>query len=171
MKRVIEYIALIAILYVSWELVLAVESYKIGDFSDPVASLYFYSGWISVLCLSLSFVICNKLKRFCGLLGFIFAIIHIGIFLIIDFNFDFDLIFQDLKSKYYLYFGIASFLFFACCASLFGVFRFVYYCIYGALFFAILHIFFIQKLITINYAISLCVLTCLGVFKLYKSVK
>ena len=50
-----------------WQIVLGVESYKIGDFADPLVSLYFFSGWVSIVFLVVSLVIFKPIKKSFGL--------------------------------------------------------------------------------------------------------
>ncbi|WP_157978180.1 hypothetical protein [Helicobacter burdigaliensis] len=164
-KKWIEIVLIFGIFYLSWQIVLKLESQN-ALLIDPLASLYQYSGWIGFAFIVGSLVVFAPFKKSFGILGFIGILVHFLIFLYLDFNFDFTLILEELRSKAYLYFGIFSFLLLCVCmgATFFGVFRF-YYLVYGAIFLAILHILLIQKVLSFK---MICVLGVVGVLLLYK---
>lgn len=151
--RLIKVVCFALIVFVSWRVILFVES--LGGFGDPIATLYFWSGWICVFLLTLS-LIAPKYKREIGFIAFVVGILHSGIFVILDFGWNLTLIFAELKQKHYLYFGVLSFLFLMICAlgSLWGFQRFkLYFLVYLALGFGLVHLLMIQKILTFNYLV------------------
>lgn len=162
---------LIAIL--AWQVVLFVESGQLGEFSDPIATLYFLSGWVCVLFLIFSFV-SPKLKKQLGLFSFVAGILHSGIFVILDFGCNFDFIFAELGQKYYLYFGVLSLLcLLACAIGSFGGFRRfqLHYGAYLGLIFALVHCLMIQKILTLNYLLIGVGIFVLVGYKFFRAIK
>ncbi|MDE5591548.1 MAG: hypothetical protein K2I63_01115, partial [Helicobacter sp.] len=146
-----------------WQIVLWIEDSKIGSFSDPLATMYFYSGWISIICLVLSLVIFKAFKKGFGYLAFVAAIIHSGIFVVIDFDWQLTLMVEELKTKYYLYFGMASFILLTVC---FCLGRYFYklrlnYVVYIAIILSLIHILMIQKVITFSYMLIAFGVVCI----------
>ncbi len=156
-----------------WQIVLGVESYKIGDFADPLVSLYFFSGWVSIVFLVVSLVIFKPIKKSFGLLALVAALLHSGIFFAIDFNWEFSLILEELKSKHYLYFGFLSLILLIVCFILGNYFhRFkLYYAVYIAVIFALIHFVLIQKILTMNYFIVIFVILSILIFKFLRLFK
>ncbi|MDE7174668.1 MAG: hypothetical protein K2N75_01275 [Helicobacter sp.] len=166
--RLIEITCFALLAFVSWQVILLVES--LGGLGDPIATLYFWSGWICIFLLSLS-LIAPKYKREIGLTAFVVGILHSGIFVILDFGWNLALIFTELKQKYYLYFGVLSFLCLMTCTlgSLWGFQRFkLYYLAYLALGFGLVHLLMIQKILTLHYLVLGIGIGALIIYKLFR---
>ena len=63
---------------------------------------------ISPLRLLLSWPQINKLRRPVGLYAFAYAAIHFGIFLILDFNLQWEYIFQEILNRRFILFGFSA---------------------------------------------------------------
>lgn len=137
----------------AWQGIRLIESSKLNEFSDPIATLYFWSGWVGVAFLVFS-LLSPKFKKQLGLFALIAGILHSGIFIALDFDFHFDFIFIELSQKYYLYFGALSLLCLLICAiGSFGFFKKfrLYYVVYLALILSLIHWLMIQKILALNY--------------------
>ncbi|WP_104722030.1 cytochrome b family protein [Helicobacter mesocricetorum] len=169
----LEILLMVGIFLLLWQIVLGVESYQIGNFADPLASLYFFSGWVSIGFLVASLVVFKAIKKSFGLLALVSALVHSGIFFAIDFDWNFLLIVEELKSKYYLYFGFLSFVLLWIC-FLFGGYFYrlkLYYAVYVAIVFALIHLLLIQKILSLSYLLSAFVILLILSFKVVMAFK
>ena len=134
--------------------------YKLENAIDPIKMLYSYTG-IGAICLLLLSLVPSSCKRICGqnflryrktigLLSFLYALLHVSIFIAIDSEFDFVTIFEKSLKKPFIYVGFITFtivLFMALTSfkKLFAKFSKYHKAVYLALALALLHSFWAQK--------------------------
>ncbi|TLD87877.1 hypothetical protein [Helicobacter sp. MIT 05-5294] len=121
-----------------------------------IPKLYLWSGWAIIVCICSSLILPHQnshkiaFKKILGIFAFVFSLVHLGIFLVLDFGFDFGFIYLELAQKRYLHFGILSFVcLFVCAVGSFGLFfrLRLFYLVLLALIFGLAHILLIQKVI------------------------
>ena len=134
--------------------------YKLENAIDPIKMLYSYTG-IGAICLLLLSLVPSSCKRICGqnflryrktigLLSFLYALLHVSIFIAIDSEFDFVTIFEKSLKKPFICVGFIAFtivLFMALTSfkKLFAKFSKYHKAVYLALALALLHSFWAQK--------------------------
>ncbi|WP_027326991.1 hypothetical protein [Helicobacter pametensis] len=82
---------------------------QFGGLSDPVKVFYFWSGWLCFGSLVLG-LLGRKWGRFLGHCALAFGLLHLSIFVYFDFYFAWDLMFEEIGEKTYIYLGIFSLL-------------------------------------------------------------
>ncbi|ATB70009.1 sulfoxide reductase heme-binding subunit YedZ [Sulfurospirillum diekertiae] len=139
---------------------LGVAYYKLESAIDPIKMLYSYTG-IGAICLLLLSLFPSSCKRICGvnllryrktigLLSFLYVLLHVSVFVILDSEFDFVTIFEKSLKKPFIYVGAIAFiilLFMALTSfkKLFAKFSKYHKAVYVALALALLHSFWAQK--------------------------
>ncbi|OHE11013.1 MAG: iron reductase [Sulfurimonas sp. RIFOXYB2_FULL_37_5] len=139
---------------------LGVAYYKLDNAIDPIKMLYSYTGIgaISLLLLSLTPSTCKRIctinllryRKTLGLLAFVYALLHVSVFVILDSELDFITIFEKSLKKPFIYVGLIAFIivFFMALTSfkkLFAKFSKYHKAVYLALALALLHSFWAQK--------------------------
>ncbi|WP_333805264.1 ferric reductase-like transmembrane domain-containing protein [Sulfurospirillum sp.] len=139
---------------------LGLAYYKLDNAIDPIKMLYSYTGIgaISLLLLSLIPSTCKRIcglnllryRKTIGLLAFMYALLHVSVFVILDSEFDFITIFEKSLKKPFIYVGAIAFiiLFLMTLTSfkkLFSKFSTYHKTVYLALALALLHSFWAQK--------------------------
>ncbi|WP_104743454.1 hypothetical protein [Helicobacter cinaedi] len=142
------------------------------DLSHPQTfdRLYFYSGWVGFAFLLLSLVV--KWKKYFGLLGFFASFVHLWIFIVLDFDLQIEFIIMDLKEKTYLLYGFVSFALLTLCAL--GSIAKNFYLsllVYLSIVLALLHIVFIQKVLSLAYIAAIIVTSVLIAYKFWNKVR
>ena len=122
--------------------------------------LYSYTGIgaISLLLLSLAPSTCKRVcgqnwlrfRKTIGLLSFVYALLHVSIFIVLDSEFDFITIFEKSLKKPFIYVGLIAFVIVLLMAltstkKLFARFSTYHKAVYLALTLALLHSFWAQK--------------------------
>ena len=134
--------------------------YKLESAIDPIKMLYNTTG-IGAISLLLLSLVPSSCKRVCalnflryrktlGLLAFLYAMLHVSVFVILDSEFDFVTIFEKSLKKPFVYMGTIAFiilLFMALTSfkKLFAKFSTYHKAVYLALALALLHSFWAQK--------------------------
>lgn len=143
-----------------------------------IPKFYLWSGWAIIGCICASFILPHyknpkiALKKILGFLAFIFSLVHLGIFLVLDFGFNFKFIYLELAQKQYLYFGLISFVCLSVCAiGSFGLFHRLrlFYLVLLALIFGLVHILLIQKIISLWLFLVSIMIAILVSYKLLKA--
>ena len=139
---------------------LGVAYYQLDNAIDPIKMLYNYTGIgaISLLLLSLIPSTCKRIctinllryRKTIGLLAFVYALLHVSIFVALDSEYDFVTIFEKSLKKPFIYIGLIAFsiVFFMALTSfkkLFTKFSKYHKAVYLALALALLHSFWAQK--------------------------
>jgi len=139
---------------------LGVAYLKLESAIDPIKMLYHYTGVgaISLLLLSLFPSSCRRLchlnfikyRKTIGLLAFVYALLHVSVFVILDSELDFITIVEKSLKKPFIYVGTIAFiilLFMALTSfkKLFAKFSKYHKAVYLALALALLHSFWAQK--------------------------
>jgi sulfoxide reductase heme-binding subunit YedZ len=98
---------------------LGVAYYQLDNAIDPIKMLYSYTGIgaISLLLLSLAPSTCKRVcgqnwlrfRKTIGLLSFVYALLHVSIFIVLDSEFDFITIFEKSLKKPFIYVGLIAF--------------------------------------------------------------
>ena len=135
-------------------------AYTISSAIDPIKLLYTYTGVGAIVLLLLSLVpsSCQRLcklnfvryRKAIGLLAFVYALLHVSVFIVIDSELDFFLILTKSLKKPFIYVGSFAFaivLFMALTSTKKLFKRFVKYhkLVYIALLLALTHSFWAQK--------------------------
>ncbi len=134
--------------------------YQLGSAIDPIKMLYSYTGIGAVVLLLLS-LLPSSCKRLCGfnlqpyrktigLLSFIYACLHVSVYIILDSELDFVTLFEKSLKKPFIYVGAVAFsilLFMALTSpkKIFARFSKYHKAVYIALIFDLLHSFWAQK--------------------------
>lgn len=139
---------------------LGVAYYQLDNAIDPIKMLYSYTGIgaISLLLLSLAPSTCKRVcgqnwlrfRKTIGLLSFVYALLHVSIFIVLDSEFDFITIFEKSLKKPFIYVGLIAFVIVLLMAltstkKLFARFSTYHKAVYLALTLALLHSFWAQK--------------------------
>lgn len=139
---------------------LGVVYYKLDNAIDPIKMLYSYTGIgaISLLLLSLIPSTCKRVftinllryRKTIGLLAFVYTLLHVSVFVILDSEFDFTIIFEKSLKKPFIYVGLIAFIIVLLMAltsfkKLFAKFSKYHKAVYLALILALLHSFWAQK--------------------------
>ena len=139
---------------------LGVAYYQLDNAIDPIKMLYSYTGIgaISLLLLSLAPSTCKRIcsinwlryRKTIGLLAFVYAFLHVSIFVALDSEFDFVTIFEKSLKKPFIYVGLIAFIIVLLMAltsfkKLFAKFSKYHKAVYLALVLALLHSFWAQK--------------------------
>ena len=134
--------------------------YRLESAIDPIKMLYSYTGIgaISLLLLSLAPSTCKRVcgqnwlrfRKTIGLLSFVYALLHVSIFIVLDSEFDFITIFEKSLKKPFIYVGLIAFVIVLLMAltstkKLFARFSTYHKAVYLALTLALLHSFWAQK--------------------------
>ena len=134
--------------------------YKLESAIDPIKMLYSYTGIgaITLLLLSLFPSTCKRVcaqnflryRKTIGLLSFVYALLHVSVFIVLDSEFDFVSIVEKSLKKPFIYVGLIAFvivLFMALTSfkKLFAKFSKYHKAVYIALVLALLHSFWAQK--------------------------
>jgi len=135
-------------------------AYNIESAIDPIKMLYNTTGIgaISLLLLSLLPSSCKRLchlnllryRKTIGLLSFLYVLLHVSVFVVLDSEFDFVIIFEKSLKKPFIYVGAIAFmiLIFMALTSFkkpFAKFSKYHKTVYVALALALLHSFWAQK--------------------------
>lgn len=139
---------------------LGVAYYTLDNAIDPIKMLYNTTG-IGAITLLLFSLVPSTCKRVCGqnflrfrktigLLAFVYALLHVSVFVVLDSEFDFVTIFEKSLKKPFIYVGAIAFvilLFMALTSfkKLFAKFSKYHKAVYLALALALLHSFWAQK--------------------------
>ena len=139
---------------------LGVAYYKLESAIDPIKMLYSFTG-IGAMVLLLLSLVPSSCKRLChintlpyrktiGLLSFVYALLHVSVFIVLDSEFDVVTIFERSLKKPFIYIGVIAFtilLFMALTSfkKLFARFSKYHKAVYIALLLAMLHSFWAQK--------------------------
>lgn len=139
---------------------LGVAYYTLDNAIDPIKMLYNTTGIGAVTLLLLSLVP-STCKRIChintlpyrktiGLLSFMYALLHVSVFVVLDSEFDFVTIFEKSLKKPFIYVGAIAFVIVLLMAltsfkKLFAKFSKYHKAVYIALLLALLHSFWAQK--------------------------
>ena len=139
---------------------LGLAYYQLESAIDPIKMLYSTTG-IGAITLLLLSLVPSSCKRVCelnwlryrktiGLLSFVYALLHVSVFIVLDSEFDFVTIFEKSLKKPFIYIGLIAFIIVLLMAltstkKLFA--RYVKYhkAVYLALALALLHSFWAQK--------------------------
>ena len=139
---------------------LGVAYYQLDNAIDPIKMLYSTTGIgaISLLLLSLTPSTCKRIcgqnwlryRKTIGLLAFVYALLHVSIFVALDSEFDFITIFEKSLKKPFIYVGLIAFIIVLLMAltsfkKLFAKFSKYHKAVYLALSLALLHSFWAQK--------------------------
>lgn len=139
---------------------LGVAYYQLGNAIDPIKMLYTYTGVGAIIFLLLSLVpsTCKRLCHFnvlpyrksIGLVSFVYAFLHVSVFMILDSELDFVTIFEKSLKKPFIYVGFIAFSIVLLMAltsfkKLFARFSKYHKAVYFALVLALLHSFWAQK--------------------------
>jgi sulfoxide reductase heme-binding subunit YedZ len=139
---------------------LGLAYYKLESAIDPIKMLYSYTGIgaITLLLLSLFPSTCKRVcgqnllryRKTIGLLSFMYVLLHVSVFVVLDSEFDVITIFEKSLKKPFIYVGTIAFiiLFLMTLTStkkLFAKFSIYHKAIYLALALALLHSFWAQK--------------------------
>ena len=139
---------------------LGVAYYKLDSAIDPIKMLYTTTGIgaISLLLLSLLPSTCKRVCHFnflryrktIGLLSFLYVLLHVSVFVVLDSEFDYITIFEKSLKKPFIYVGVIAFviLLFMTLTSfkkLFAKYSKYHKAVYLALALALLHSFWAQK--------------------------
>lgn len=151
MKTLLIFIALLPLGYAYYTLESAI---------DPIKMLYTTTG-VGAICLLLLSLVPSTCKRVCGqnflryrktigLLSFVYALLHVSVFIVLDSEFDFVTLFEKSLKKPFIYVGVIAFfilLFMALTSfkKLFAKFSKYHKAVYLALALALLHSFWAQK--------------------------
>lgn len=151
MKILLTFLALLPLMW---------AAYSIESAIDPIKMLYNTTGIgaISLLLLSLLPSSCKRLchlnllryRKTIGLLSFLYVLLHVSVFVVLDSEFDFVTIFEKSLKKPFIYVGVIAFiilLFMALTSfkKLFAKFSKYHKAVYLALALALLHSFWAQK--------------------------
>lgn len=152
-------------------LILVAVSISVIDVDSNPAMLdrlYFYSGWITLISLVASLFL--PFKKYFGLFALIAGLIHLWIFVWVDFSFQWEFIYEELKQKWYIYVGMASLLLLVACGlgSFFRYFA-LKSLVYLSIILALIHIILILKKINMSYAISISIIAILVICKIVAS--
>lgn len=153
-------------------------AYTISSAIDPIKLLYTYTGVGAIVLLLLSLFpsscqrLCKvnflRLRKSIGLLAFLYTLLHVSIFLVLDSELDMVLILTKSLKKPFIYVGFLAFsiLLFMALTSIKKLFkRFVKYhkLVYIALLLALTHSFWAQKVAGMfEYAILFFAILLLG---------
>ena len=134
--------------------------YRLESAIDPIKMLYSTTG-IGAMVLLLLSLVPSTCKRLCGqnflpyrktigLLSFVYALLHVSVFIVLDSECDFVTIFEKSLKKPFIYVGVIAFimlLFMALTSfkKLFARFSKYHKAVYLALVLALLHSFWAQK--------------------------
>lgn len=139
---------------------LGLAYYKLESAIDPIKMLYSYTGIgaITLLLLSLFPSTCKRIcglnllrfRKTIGLLSFVYTLLHVSVFIVLDSELDFLTIVEKSLKKPFIYVGtIAFFILFLMAATsskkLFARFSTYHKAVYIALILALLHSFWAQK--------------------------
>jgi sulfoxide reductase heme-binding subunit YedZ len=139
---------------------LGLAYYQLESAIDPIKMLYSYTGVgaITLLLLSLFPSSCKRVcglnwlryRKTIGLFSFVYALLHVSVFIVLDSEFDFVTIFEKSLKKPFIYIGLIAFIivFFMALTStkkLFARFSKYHKAVYLALTLALLHSFWAQK--------------------------
>ncbi|ACZ12546.1 ferric reductase-like transmembrane domain-containing protein [Sulfurospirillum deleyianum] len=134
--------------------------YKLESAIDPIKMLYTTTGVGAMVLLLLSLVpsTCKRVygqnflryRKTIGLLSFVYALLHVSVFVVLDSEFDFVTLFEKSLKKPFIYVGVIAFfilLFMALTSfkKLFAKFSKYHKAVYLALALALLHSFWAQK--------------------------
>lgn len=139
---------------------LGVAYYQLDNAIDPIKMLYAYTG-IGAISLLLLSLIPSSCKRICtinwlryrktiGLLAFVYTLLHVSVFVVLDSELDFMSIFEKSLKKPFIYVGLIAFIIVLLMAltsfkKLFAKFSQYHKAVYLALTLALLHSFWAQK--------------------------
>ena len=152
MKILLTFLALLPLFWAGYTLQSAI---------DPIKMLYNTTGVgaISLLLLSLLPSTCKRVCHFnflryrktIGLLAFMYVLLHVSVFIILDSEFDFVTIFEKSLKKPFIYVGAIAFIILLFMATtsfkkLFAKFSKYHKAVYIALSLALLHSFWAQKI-------------------------
>ena len=151
MKTLLIFIALLPLGY---------AYYKLESAIDPIKMLYTTTG-VGAICLLLLSLVPSTCKRVCGvnflryrksigLLSFVYALLHVSVFVVLDSEFDFITIIEKSLKKPFIYIGVIAFVIllfmaFTSFKKLFARFSTYHKTVYLALILALLHSFWAQK--------------------------
>jgi sulfoxide reductase heme-binding subunit YedZ len=139
---------------------LGLAYYQLESAIDPIKMLYSYTGIGAIVLLLLSLVpssckrVCGinwlRFRKTIGLLAFVYALLHVSIFIILDSEFDFVTIFEKSLKKSFIYVGLIAFIIVLLMAltstkKLFATYIKYHKAVYIALSLALLHSFWAQK--------------------------
>ena len=139
---------------------LGLAYYKLESAIDPIKMLYTTTGVgaITLLLLSLIPSTCRRVcglnllryRKSIGLLSFLYALLHVSVFIVLDSEFDFVTLFEKSLKKPFIYVGVIAFLILLFMAltsfkKLFAKFSKYHKAVYLALVLALLHSFWAQK--------------------------
>lgn len=138
---------------------------QFGDLSDPLKSLYIWSGWLSFSALILG-LFAGAWGRFLGLCALVLGLWHLSLFVIFDFYFEWGLMWKEILQKHYLYYGIAALvlmIILGICSFLGTFWRFLLWLVLCCAIFSLVHIVMIQKVLSAFYwLVVLCASAALG---------
>lgn len=139
---------------------LGVAYYTLDNAIDPIKMLYNTTG-IGAITLLLFSLVPSTCKRVCGqnflrfrktigLLAFVYALLHVSVFVVLDSEFEFVTIFEKSLKKPFIYVGAIAFVIVLLMAltsfkKLFAKFSKYHKAVYLALALALLHSFWAQK--------------------------
>jgi len=134
--------------------------YSLENAIDPIKMLYTTTGVGTITLLLLSLVpspcqrICAlnllRFRKTLGLLAFVYALLHVSVFIVLDSELDFTTLFEKSLKKPFIYVGAISFLIllsmaFSSTKKRFARFSRYHKAVYVALILALLHSFWAQK--------------------------
>ena len=139
---------------------LGLAYYKLESAIDPIKMLYNTTG-IGAISLLLLSLVPSSCKRVCvlnflryrktlGLLAFVYALLHVSVFVVLDSEFDFINILEKSLKKPFIYIGAIAFIILLLMTltsfkKLFSKFSTYHQAVYLALTLALLHSFWAQK--------------------------
>ena len=101
--------AIVGLILIGWNIILALENKVIGDIYFSFEALYFGSGWISFGLLFMGLFVPKPLGKILGFLSFVAALLHIGIFMDLDFTWEWALAFDKILNEKPLIYGAIGF--------------------------------------------------------------
>ena len=134
--------------------------YALESAIDPIKMLYTTTGVGAMLLLLLSLApstcqrVCAlnllRFRKTLGLLAFVYALLHVSVFIVLDSELDFVTLFAKSLKKPFIYVGVIAFLILLLMAltstkKLFARFSRYHKAVYGALVLILLHDFWAQK--------------------------
>ena len=157
---------------------LGLAYYQLESAIDPIKMLYSTTG-IGAITLLLLSLVPSSCKRVCelnwlryrktiGLLSFVYALLHVSIFIVLDSEFDFITIFEKSLKKPFIYVGTIAFIIVFLMAltstkKLFATYAKYHKAVYLALALALLHSFWAQKVAGVfEYSIVIIGVVLLG---------
>ena len=178
MKRFFIYLtAFLPIVY------LLIRLFIIDDVNDPIKYIYTITGVSATVILFISIIISllkekinlMKYRKEIGLLGFLYAFLHLLNFVVFDASIDFEFILKETVEKPFIYLGMIAFfilLFMAITSTkvLFRKYNKYHKLVYLSLILITIHWIMAQKSISILQFIYILAIIIIGYYKLIQQI-